>query len=434
MLLRLSLAVSRDLEIYQTYEQERDFVPEISVSLKSVASHITMVETIQERNASLRAPLVETILAKQLLEHGNSFEMDDDYVVQTILSLPNMLAKAGDILKQTLAHNESQFLNTTHLADNEPALRMWAVRLIYLAIHYHQHHHAFKEAHHLIKSLDRGTISCATEREKLAIGKFDFECPAAKFLVVSNTNNGLGANMVGVVVPTLMAGLVSNRIVLFQNGPAGGRWPLASCPRGDYQCFFAPPSPCVPTEKELKDIYTLSIEEKAMLFNDGVVPEDRQNDRVLYLSSGHRHKTPKNPKFGDKLESTLRNISTALIAQLPAEESRQSILQQAANLILALDESRPGFPIQRSKIFHALSFYALRPNPSYSKKVDEIVKNSLPKNFDPNQAIGLPIRGKMPPIVLDSGTSVICTRAASGSPIPFLPCQRPTSVTVRASV
>jgi len=94
-----------------------------------------------------------------------------------------------------------------------------------LAVQLHQHAPAHSEA-----QLRRNNPICQQQQQQSQqqyenIGSFDFECPTAKFLVVSFYKNGIGANLRLAAVPALMAGLVTGRVVLFVNhapvtGPA----------------------------------------------------------------------------------------------------------------------------------------------------------------------------------------------------------------------
>jgi hypothetical protein len=139
-----------------------------------------------------------------------------------IVNLPELLLNPKLVLQQTLADENSRFLNNLDSTDESSEnVRLWAVRLMYLAIHYHQHAPALKEAQHRLKL---PSSACSAEMEKRQIGKFDFECPGAKYLVISLQSNGLGANIRDVIFGFLTTGLLTGRIVHFITADCTGRW------------------------------------------------------------------------------------------------------------------------------------------------------------------------------------------------------------------
>jgi hypothetical protein len=337
--------------------------------------------------------------SKEWLEEkrfGNAVDplLHDDYVRQMIVAPSKLLLDPKFVLQQTLADQKSRFLNNFDLVDqSDDNIRLWAVRLIYLVIHYHQHAPALKEAQH---RLEMSSEVCSTEMEKLQIGKFDFECPGVKYLVVSLLGNGIGANLHTNIFGILMAGLETGRIVHLMNGmPVEGLmarpWPQASCDRKDYQCMFAPTSPCVPSMKDLDNVYQLTPAEKAVLYQQGKVPEGRENDKVIYVA--HVHKGGMN---GGTVEPVIHNIAQEMVNQLPLVDARKPLLQKAVDLILERDKPREGFDfhVATSKTLHALTFYGLRPNLSSMKQLVRVVSENLPQDFSPDYSIGLPIRGR----------------------------------------
>ncbi|EEC43944.1 predicted protein [Phaeodactylum tricornutum CCAP 1055/1] len=245
---------------------------------------------------------------------------------------------------------------------------------------------------------DEKGSTCAAEREAYLLRNFDFECPGTRFLAVSLWDNGIGANMNYIAVPALMAGLVTNRVVLFVNKVPGKRkimstrWSLASCPRRDFQCFFKAASPYVPTVKELNEAYGLTRTEKQDLFHRGEVPIGHENDKVIYMMG--LQKTP-SMHLGGRLESTLYNISMSLIDSAATKVADPALLRSAADSITSQDGNRPGYHFQfsTSKIHHGLLFYALRPSLLSKHRINSILNQVVPANFDPAKSIGLPIRG-----------------------------------------
>jgi hypothetical protein len=339
--------------------------------------------------------------SKEWLEEmrfGNAVDplMDDDYVRQMIVGPSKLLLDPKFVLQQTLAHEKSRFLNSFDPKDeSDENVRLWAVRLIYFVIHYHQHAPALKEAQH---RLGMSSEVCSTQMEKLNIGKFDFECPGVKYLVVSFMGNGIGANLRTHIFGTLIAGLNTGRIVHFMNGIHGVEgmmarpWPQASCDRKDYQCVFAPTSPCVPTMKDLHNGYQLTMAEKAVLYKQGKLPEGRESDKAIYIVNVH-----KGGMNGGTVEPVIHDIAQEMANQLPSVEVRKPLLQKAVDLILERDKPRKGFDFYEatSKTLHALTFYGLRPNLSSMQQLVQVVKENLPQDFSPDHSIGLPIRGSL---------------------------------------
>ena len=173
---------------------------------------------------------------------------------QMILDLENLLIsnQRHTLLGQSICHADGRFRNDTAagVSFEERTVRLWAVRLIYYAIHYHQHRLAVPEA---TQRYDMSNSNCSTTAllQKHNVSVFDYECPNARYIIVPLGGNGLGAHVRGAMVQAFIMGLISDRIVLFvNNAPKGnkylkGPWLLASCPqRKDYQCFFMPTSPC----------------------------------------------------------------------------------------------------------------------------------------------------------------------------------------------
>ena len=147
----------------------------------------------------------------------------------------------------------------------------------YLSLHYHQHRYAIPEAEQRYNTGSArdgcAPVSQAGLTHKYGVGRFDYECPGAKYLVMSLHQVGRGAIVRSGIVPAL---LLTNRVVLLLNNVPKSvnvpndqlpdTWPLVSCPRQDYQCFFWPLFPCVLTEEDITDAYALNASESLGLF------------------------------------------------------------------------------------------------------------------------------------------------------------------------
>jgi hypothetical protein len=320
--------------------------------------------------------------------------MNDDFVKRMTLELPYMLSlpgKAKPFLEQTIAFESSRFVDDAESGDDHKSMRLWAVRLIYLSMIYHQHVQAIPEAEALYGS---NTEVCQKEREALGIGRYDFECPNAKFIIAALSNNGLGANIRSGATTLLIAGLITDRIVLFvNNAPKGHKpWDLASCDRRDAQCFFLPSSPCTITHKDVKDAYLLKKPEQRALLKKGELPKEHMDNKVwaVQLSFVPILKTPKH------LSVSLHNYSKSLIDEVPETDPRLPVLKLAMDHLLDEELPRSGynFAAANLKLNHALNFYAMRPNFEYSAKMEKILEEIIPDDFDAENSFGLPIRGE----------------------------------------
>jgi hypothetical protein len=349
-------------------------------------------ETTSEKNLSATCFAHNSARWMEGPRLGNAQDslMGDDYGEKMILRLDHLLDDPVTVLQQSLCHKDSRFMQ---VESPSTTLRIWSTRLIYLAVYYHQHQPALAEAR-----LQSSDSSCLQSRADHDLAAYDYECPDTKYLVISFWNNGIGANMEHVAIPTLMAGLALNRTVLFvSNAPEGPNWvikmpwSLASCPRRDPQCFFAPMSPCVPSVADLAGASKLNKIQKNHLYATGTLPDGYENDRIVYMLALHKLSSH---NLGGKVKPTLQKIAHTLVDQLSADDSRRPLLLQAADSILEESGERKGYDYSgaNSKMHHALAFYAMRPNLSYQQRIKQILRDVLPADFDPNQAVGLPIR------------------------------------------
>lgn len=297
------------------------------------------------------------------------------------------------LFHQSICTENSRFVHSEPTGDAKTELRIWVVRLVYMYLHYHQHRHALHEA----QSLEP---QCLMKRQAAGIGPFDYECANAKFLVVRFYNNGIGANMRYSAVPSLMAGLATDRVVLFVNhSPVGPQflqqpWSQVTCDRRDAQCFFLPTSPCVLTHQEIEQAYSLQKKERRSLFRTGTLPRERDADRVLLLQLPFRaQRIPENLK--DKVYMGI----APLVQNITTDLELQQMLLEAADQIRK-DDNVPrnesfSYYGMDSPLYHGLLLYALRPNPRASNRMDEIVHAVVPHDFVSAESIGLPVRGRL---------------------------------------
>ena len=345
--------------------------------------------------------------------HGNLRDdplLTDDLAKSLILNLKNLLVseQRHAILGQTICHADGRFRNDTAagMDFDDRTVRLWAVRLIYLAMHYHQHRLAVPEATQRYAEGSSGSSHCspAAMLEKYNVGSFDFECPAAKFVILSLGGNWLGANVRGGMVPALLMGLASDRVVLFINNSDRGvneyltkPWPLASCPRKDSQCFFFPTSPCTLAVDDIANAYQL--DRRQVL---------RVNKLSMRVPNAERHKVwaynsqfLPNEDFSWRAVAKLHEYARIMVDAVPNTQGNAhfiALLNKAADEIKRVDEHRNGtynFASRWVKIYHALTIYSTRPNPSSALELEKIMEEIIPANFDPETSFGLPIRGML---------------------------------------
>ncbi|KAI2488789.1 hypothetical protein MHU86_25843 [Fragilaria crotonensis] len=327
--------------------------------------------------------------------------IDIDTAMEMILNLPKLFERDGKgsvhaILKQTICHERSRFLNSTDDgSEGQKSIDFWTLRLIYLSIHMHQHKGAIEEAKL------RRDLRCDQILNRNSIGTFDYECPDSKFLVVPMSEMGLGAAMRLGSVNALFAGIATNRTVLFVNNITVGHkslqnaWAHASCERGDFQCFFMPPTPCTLTFAEIASAYTLNKGEARRMFKFGVMPPERGEDRVIVSNFALRPKhTP--PGF---LEAILRYADVIIKDAKEATEGKDpriAVLEKSRAMIGAansFDQAQKYYYFGvDSRTHHAAVFYSMRPNPYYSGMLDKIHNKIVPADFNAELSFGLPIR------------------------------------------
>jgi hypothetical protein len=347
---------------------------------------------------------------------GNSLDSsyDDKHSRRMIESLTTLtIGRARNLLQQTMCHAKSNFVSNLipHESDNDneaQTIRRWTTRLVYLAMHAHQHAPALSEAKQRSNCLGVPTV-----------GQFDYECPNAKFLVVRFFSNGIGANMRLAAVPAFMAGITSGRQVVFVNNARVGPdflrrpWKLASCDRHDAQCFFLPATPCVMTDQQLETAHVLSKQQVRQFMRTGELL-DHENDRVLITKLSFRPQREP-ASLRPKMHKRMLAIAKQLVAQ-DNESQLKKILQNAADSILKQDE-RPANTINyygaNSPLFHGLLLYAMRPNPRAAMSLRVMLEKNLPSSFTGESSIGLPIRGKKCRYAL----WYICDNSSRGSKI-----------------
>ena len=354
--------------------------PENTNSKNSQVIHSTnSAKKVTPQNSS--SELCFRLNSKAWLEEpriGNIRELPDTMVSDLILDLAPRLLIGGldQLLGHTICHAQGRFRDYKNRLDDQD-LHFWALRFFYLGFHVNQHQGAIEEA-----NLRRNN-HCAAALKQKNIGNFDFECPNTKFIVVQLSKDaGLGAHMRLGALNALVAGVATNRTTLLLNHGNKKPWSHASCERGDLQCFYMPPSPCVITEQELSKAYKLTNGESRLIFRKSELPKSHENDRVLYMTLSL---VPK-PFPDDAFRTNIKRLAQQIIIELQnidADTSIVQLMQQSLDLILQIEPPNPDRPYEYigalSKPHHAAVFYTMRPKPKYAQRLKEISDHVIPK-------------------------------------------------------
>jgi hypothetical protein len=178
-------------------------------------------------------------------------------------------------------------------------------------------------------------------------------------------------------------------------------WSLASCPRKDYQCFFWATTPCTPTDADLKAAYTLTKPEYKQMLNQNKELPSIQHHKVWAFTSAFTPAADLPKRAGEAL---YQHAQTLIAAVSDSEHpSYVALLRSAAETIRVADQPRPGYNYASAslKVHHALSIYAMRPNPRNAHELNKIMTHIIPTDLNPDQSIGLPVRGEFGRYKLD---------------------------------
>jgi len=323
--------------------------------------------------------------------------VSDDLVYDLIMGMPPLsLVNRSELIlsQQSICPADSKFLHWQARDEKEDGKveNSLVIRLMFLAIHEHQHRPARAEAFNRLKSTT-DTLSNVTDK----VSNFDYECdPDTKYIVNTFPNSaGFGFIFRSYGIEPIMLGLLTNRVSLsmhlkvsgHENSPLKKIFIFSSCERGDMQCMFMPLSPCALTQEEIDNAVALPSEELTKLRNTGILNETYAKEKVLVvISNNHVHMPKGVPQaFVDKITSLydasnqqLRDAGSSLKPWNLDEAS----LQKVKDRIL----DNPEIPWQSCLL------YALRPNQSWRDKINDVIQKSIPEGFDRNSAIGLPIR------------------------------------------
>jgi hypothetical protein len=423
--------------------------------------------TATEANLSLLQPCasIETYdegwnqTKKLIMENiGDDPRLTPHYLYQSLLD-PWFTT---NIVNQTVCHASSRFLQPPNrhifmdegddnndddtFTDND-----WLVRFTYLAIYLHQHLPAMKE----LKMKTSCLVNSTDNNNNNNYNNSNYQCDAnTKYLVVALPRKGAGATFRSGAVSALLAGLAMNRVVLFVNyrrfGTVNMRspWHLASltkCPRGDYQCYFLPVTPCVLTEEEVhnatvRQLEILAKEEEGHVLAEAKVHATLEQERVVVIDgssapvllhasalqriheriyelvvkhvSSTKHHVP--PHVLEQYRSLWmpslildhhhHNTSSSPKQRRRRQEKsgnkhHDTTTTRTTTTTTPLNQSEPSshhYDHATSTEHHAALLYMLRPNWTFRNELEHVVLKAISQqqnDLNPEWSFGIPIRG-----------------------------------------
>jgi hypothetical protein len=194
-----------------------------------------------------------------------------------------------------------------------------------------------------------------------------------------------------------MAALTSNRTaVLIQNGIEGPKfikknWKLASCERKDFQCFFLPISPCVPSWQDIKGAHVLE-DKFEHYFGSGDIrniPADQMKNKVWILQKYGVQSNPP-PVVSERLHRHARALVKSMAG--PQQRVVMEDILNASNFNFTGNHTGFEYPGARNTLNHALEIYAMRPNFDSQNSLANILDDIVPSGLDASSFVGLPIR------------------------------------------
>jgi hypothetical protein len=140
------------------------------------------------------------------------------------------------------------------------------------------------------------------------------------------------------------------------------------------------------------DAYYLNASESRKLINLNQVPSYVDHYKVWVWQTTFLPI----PKFHLPSADKLYEIAQQLIQTTNLFQGYDpELINRAVELIL-MDEGERNvynFAASTLKIQHTITMYMLRPHPNVAQKLDSILIDIIPQNFNPEYSIGLPVRG-----------------------------------------
>jgi hypothetical protein len=348
------------------------------------------------------------------------------------------------VLTQALCHEDSAFGNPppqrkqTNSSDQQQQYQQveleleeehhWMYRLAYLGYHLHQHEPAFPEMEERRRNQER-LRQCPTDsftrdefhhrqsannsssENKRHEYEYEYECPNTKYLVSNVHTVGMGAAFRMGAVSTFLAGIALNRTVVFINAGSKNltnakflstRWPTSGCrDRGDYQCYFLPLSPCVPSIQDLQQATVLSFDTKgkdhtqSVQINGAFRDKNLDRKKVVIMPGGtYLEKLTDDGQLqvGKRLQELIQQQIDNHKLKVP-----KWLLERLGN-VAPLDFKPSGdqqgvkYNHGRSILRPAALLYLLRPNAKFKRNLDAVVKKASPPDFASEHSFGMPIR------------------------------------------
>jgi hypothetical protein len=153
-----------------------------------------------------------------------------------------------------------------------------------------------------------------------------------------------------------------------------------------------PASPCVITKEELANAPILTSKELNEMHSLGIVNDKFKQERVIQVNPpGILNGNLQPPTVKQAILETIRSLYNN--SDLEKNES-------------AMDEMMDKISKSMGKwtADHAATLYIMQPNQFYQEQISDRMNQIFPKDFNPQRAIGLPIRGALvsKPIALHS--------------------------------
>ena len=249
-------------------------------------------------------------------------------------------------------------------------------QLLYRAMHEHQFGPARDEAINRLQHWDEW-LDLASDS---GIGMLDFECPSAKILLFDGFTLpvGLGSNLRRFGnVDVFRTALSHDRVFLYVNGDRPNAF--ASCDRMDLQCSFAPMSPCVITQEEMDSA--------------PVAPQDldaylRQNpdERIVRVKQKMGYTT-------SPTDDQIHGLARSLEGLQDNVRNGDSVESPFVNSLATTPSSAGDTGMEvGGMIGAAAELFITRPNRRMRGIIEKALRESFPIGFDPNKAVGMPIR------------------------------------------
>jgi hypothetical protein len=341
---------------------------------------------------------------------GNIHEsrMTSDFVKKLIFDAPtpSLLAfnDSEHLLNLSICPSDSNFVNSQ--PSNEPTryIASMAMRLMYLAIHEHQHKPARAEAIARGLMMQKSDVNInqtiPSVQNQNVVGPFDFECdPETKYIVASiPSRRGFGSNFRGFGIEPIMLGIMMDRVALYMNslefGPTSLRWDFfySNCPRKDMQCMFMPLSPCVLTHEDIMSAVDLPDDDLKRFRTTGYLDDKYKNAKVLVVQTNNLLVHPKG--FENSIVEKITSLLNRGLDSTGASDGMKLVHNSTSDHFLLEEVKRYIFnPQNQWEVWQPAALYGMRPNEFLQSELDRILGKIIPQDFDPNSAIGIPIRG-----------------------------------------